>query len=197
MLTDSLSNNIIKIVGRKNFITSENAMAPFKSGWRTQSGDCKAVITPSTLLEMWKILKELVKFKKIILIQASNTSLTGGSTPNGNYDRELFIINTLKLDDIFLINNAEQVIALPGSTLYNLEKKLEKFDRAPHSEIGSSCIGASIVGGICNNSGGALIKRGPAYTELSLFANVNKKGELELINNLGINLGNKPEKNFR
>ena len=194
MLTDSLSDSIIKIVGKKNFITSETAMAPFKSGWRTQSGDCKAVITPSTLLEMWKVLKELVKFKKIILIQASNTSLTGGSTPNGNYDRELFIINTLKLDDIFLINNAEQVIALPGSTLYNLEKKLKKFDRAPHSEIGSSCIGASIVGGICNNSGGALIKRGPAYTELSLFANVNKKGELELINNLGINLGNKPEK---
>ena len=75
MLTDSLSNNIIKIVGKKNFFTSENAMAPFKSGWRTQSGDCKGVITPRSLLEMWKVLKELVKFKKIILIQASNTSL--------------------------------------------------------------------------------------------------------------------------
>ena len=97
----------------------------------------------------------------------------------------------------FLINNAEQVIALPGSTLYNLEKKLKKFDRAPHSEIGSSCIGASIVGGICNNSGGALIKRGPAYTELSLFANVNNEGELELVNNLGIDLGKTPEQIFR
>ena len=91
-----ISKNIIKIVGKKNYITADNAMAPFKNGWRTQSGDCKAVITPETLLEFWKVLKVLVKYKKIILIQASNTSLTGGSTPNGNYDRELFIINTLK-----------------------------------------------------------------------------------------------------
>ena len=70
------------------------------------------------------------------------------------------------------------MIALPGSTLYSLESKLKNFQRAPHSEIGSSCIGASIVGGICNNSGGALIKRGPAYTELALYAKVNKKGKI-------------------
>ena len=71
---------------------------------------------------------------------------------------------------------------------------MKNFQRAPHSEIGSSCIGASIVGGICNNSGGALIKRGPAYTELALYAKVNKKGKLELVNNLDINLGNSPER---
>jgi D-lactate dehydrogenase len=82
---------------------------------------------------------------------------------------------------------------VPGSTLYDLEKKVKPFNRAPHSEIGSSCIGASIVGGVCNNSGGALIRRGPAYTELSLFASVDKNGKLELHNKLGIELGNKPE----
>ena len=59
--------------------------------------------------------------------------------------------------------------------------------------IGSSCIGASIVGGVCNNSGGALVKRGPAYTELSLYAQINAKGELTLINDLGIQLGDTPE----
>ena len=74
---------------------------------------------------------------------------------------------------------------------------MKKFNRAPHSEIGSSCIGASIVGGICNNSGGALIKRGLAYTELSLFARVNQKGKLHLVNNLDINLGNSPESILR
>ena len=196
-MQNTLSINIIKIVGKNNFLTSENSMAPYKNGWRTQSGECKGVIIPASLLEMWKVLNILIKNKKIILLQASNTSLTGGSTPNGKYDRELFIINTLKLNNIILINNAEQIIAFPGSTLYKLEEKLKKFDRAPHSEIGSSCIGASIVGGICNNSGGALIKRGPAYTELSLFARVNQKGKLELVNNLDINLGNSPESILR
>ena len=193
MIEKKFFNKIKNIVGKANFLTSEGSMAPYKNGWRTQSGDCKGVIIPSSLLEMWKILDILVKNHKIILLQASNTSLTGGSTPNGKYDRDLFIINTLKLNNIILINNAKQVVAFPGSTLYKLEKKLQKFERAPHSEIGSSCIGASIVGGICNNSGGALIKRGPAYTELSLYAKVNKNGKLHLVNNLGINLGNSPE----
>ncbi len=50
------------------------------------------------------------------------------------------------------------------------------------------------MGGIANNSGGALVKRGPAYTELSLFAQVDKNGKLHLVNHLGIDeLGNTPE----
>ena len=57
MLEEKLSNSIKKIVGKENFLTSENSMAPYKNGWRTQSGDCKGVIIPSSLLEMWEILK--------------------------------------------------------------------------------------------------------------------------------------------
>ena len=48
--------------------------------------------------------------------------------------------------------------------------------------IGSSCIGASVVGGICNNSGGSLVQRGPAYTEMSLFARIDENGKLTLVN---------------
>ena len=46
---------------------------------------------------------------------------------------------------------------------------------------------------ICNNSGGALVRRGPAYTELALYAQVKDDGSLELVNHLGIELGNSPE----
>lgn len=59
--------------------------------------------------------------------------------------------------------------------------------------IGSSCIGASVIGGVCNNSGGALVQRGPAYTEMALYAQLNEQGELELKNHLGIDLGDTPE----
>ena len=130
----------------------------------------------------------------MICLQAANTGLTGGSTPYGNdYDRPVVIINTLRINDIQIINNAKQIIALSGSTLYDLEKKLKPFNRDPHSVIGSTSIGASIVGGVCNNSGGSLVQRGPAYTELALYAKLNKDGRLELINELGINLGENPE----
>ncbi|MDX6941343.1 D-lactate dehydrogenase, partial [Enterobacter kobei] len=85
------------------------------------------------------------------------------------------------------------VLAYPGTTLYSLEKALKPLGREPHSVIGSSCIGASVIGGICNNSGGSLVQRGPAYTEMSLFARINEDGKLTLVNHLGIDLGETPE----
>ncbi|MGN6976890.1 D-lactate dehydrogenase, partial [Neisseria sp. P0006.S006] len=117
-----------------------------------------------------------------------------GSTPDGNdYDRDIVIVNTMRLNIIQPINNNEQVVCLPGSTLNQLELLLKPLGREPHSVIGSSCIGASVLGGVCNNSGGALVQRGPAYTEMALFAQINEEDKLELVNHLGIDLGETPE----
>ena len=192
-MTSSLHNKVINVVGKKNFLKSEKEKTPYTTGWRTKPGECEFVVLPDSLSNMWAVLKLCVENNKYILMQAANTSLTGGSTPNGKYDQGLVIINTTKLKTIIPIKKGNQVLAFPGSTLYDLEKKVKPYNRAPHSEIGSSCIGASVVGGVCNNSGGALIKRGPAYTELSLFASVNNKGKLELHNKLGVELGKSPE----
>ena len=192
-MISNLHNKVINIVGKKNFLINEKEKTPYTSGWRTKPGECEFVVLPDSLSNMWAVLKLCVENNKYILMQAANTSLTGGSTPNGKYDQGLVIINTTKLKTIIPIKKGKQVLAFPGSTLYDLEKKVKPYNRAPHSEIGSSCIGASVVGGVCNNSGGALIKRGPAYTELSLFASVNSKGKIELHNKLGIELGKSPE----
>ena len=182
------------IICKKFVITSKWHKQPYINGWRYGTGDALVVLKPGNLLELWRILEVCVSNDFIIIMQAANTGLTGGSTPYGNdYDRPVVIINTLRINDIQIINNAKQIIALSGSTLYDLEKKIKPFNRDPHSVIGSTSIGASIVGGVCNNSGGSLVKRGPAYTELALYAKLNKDGSLELINELGINLGENPE----
>ena len=182
------------VIGNKFVITQKWQKQPFVNGWRYGNGDALAILKPGTLLELWKLIKICVSNDFIIIMQAANTGLTGGSTPYGkNYDRTVIVINTLRINNIQLINNAKQIIALSGSTLYDLEKKLKPYNRDPHSVIGSTSIGASIVGGVCNNSGGSLVKRGPAYTELALYAKINIDGELELINELGVNLGDDPE----
>ena len=187
-------NEFESFIGKKFVITNKWHKQPFINGWRYGSGDALVVLKPGNLLELWRILELCVSNDFIIIMQAANTGLTGGSTPYGNdYDRPVIIINTLRINDIQIINNAKQIIALSGSTLYDLEKKLKPFNRDPHSVIGSTSIGASIVGGVCNNSGGSLVQRGPAYTELALYAKLNKDGCLELINELGINLGENPE----
>ncbi|MFX7816636.1 D-lactate dehydrogenase, partial [Acinetobacter baumannii] len=38
-----------------------------------------------------------------------------------------------------------------------------------------------------------MIHRGPAFTQLALFGQLDASGSLSLVNHLGINLGNDPE----
>lgn len=185
---------LTRLVGASHLLTDPAKTARYRKGFRSGQGDALAVVFPGSLLELWRVLQACVNADKIILMQAANTGLTEGSTPNGNdYDRQIVIISTLRLDKLQLIDKGEQVLAFPGTTLYTLEKALKPLGREPHSVIGSSCIGASVVGGICNNSGGALIQRGPAYTEMALYARINEDGKLTLVNHLGIDLGQTPE----
>jgi D-lactate dehydrogenase len=152
------------------------------------------VVRPGTLLQLWNVLQAAVQGGAAIILQAANTGLTGGSTPDGDdYGRPIVLVSTLRLTGIQLLNEGRQVLCLPGATLDRLEQTLAPLGREPHSVIGSSCIGASVLGGICNNSGGALVRRGPAYTELALYAQVDARGELQLVNHLGIALGDTPE----
>ena len=185
---------LIDVIGSKYVITASWKKTPYSNGWLYGNGEALAVVRPGSLIELWKTLKVCLKADVIVIMQAANTGLTGGSTPNSNdYDRPIVIVNTLRIDDIHLINEGKQIIGFSGSTLYDLEKKLEPINREPHSIIGSTSIGASIIGGVCNNSGGSLVQRGPAFTELALYAKVNTDGKLELINELEINLGSSPE----
>lgn len=189
-----LINEIQNLIGKSYTLTDIDKIQPYSKGFRFGSGEAMAVARPASLLEIWQVLQACVKADVAIIMQAANTGLTGGSTPDGkDYDRPIVIISTMRVDQIQLINEAHQIIGLPGSTLFGLEEMLTPYGREPHSLIGSSCIGASLVGGVCNNSGGALVQRGPSYTELSLFAQINQDGTLELVNNLGIKLGSTAE----
>jgi len=190
----ALFNEFKRLVGHAHLLTDPAKTARYRRGFRSGEGDAIAVVFPGSLLELWRVLSACVSAEKIILMQAANTGLTEGSTPNGNdYDRDIVIISTLRLDRLQLLDKGEQVLAFPGTTLYSLEKALKPLGREPHSVIGSSCIGASVIGGICNNSGGALVQRGPAWTEMSLFARIDEQGRLQLVNHLGIDLGQTPE----
>ncbi|AYD43499.1 D-lactate dehydrogenase [Yersinia kristensenii] len=192
--TQTLLTQLQHIVGARYLLTGKRQTERYRSGFRSGAGSALAVVFPSTLLQQWQLLQACVAADTIVIMQAANTGLTEGSTPSGDdYDRPIVILNTLRLNQIQLLNDGKQVIGFPGSTLNQLEKRLKPYNREPHSVIGSSCIGASVIGGICNNSGGSLVQRGPAYTEMALFAQIDAQGELQLINHLGIYLGDTPE----
>lgn len=180
-------------VGRRHVLVGDRATRRFRRGYRFGEGPVLAVVRPGTLVEQWRVLEACVAAGVIVIAQAANTGLTGGSTPDGAYDRPVVIVSTARLAGIHLVAGGRQAVCLPGATLDALEARLRPIGREPHSVIGSSCIGASVVGGICNNSGGALVRRGPAYTELALYARVDAEGRLALVNHLGIALGEDPE----
>jgi D-lactate dehydrogenase len=194
----NLVTTLQSIVGHRHVLTKERKTAYYRSGFRSGFGPAAAVVFPGTLLEQWQVLQASVDRGCAIIMQASKTGLTEGSCPSGfDYDRDVVIINITRIRKIILLDGGRQVIAFPGSTLHELEQELQKIGRVPHSVIGSTTIGATIVGGIANNAGGALCKRGSSYTELSLFARVNRAGRLELVNHLGIDgLGETPEEIF-
>lgn len=182
-----------RIVGASHVLSRPATTRRFRTGFRSPEGDCLAVVRPGTLLEFWRVLQCCADAGVAILVQAANTGLTGGSTPIGDYDRGIVVINTLRLDRVQLLMGGRQVLCHAGATLHRLERILAPLGREPHSVIGSSCIGASVVGGVCNNSGGALVRRGPAYTEMALFAHLDRTGKLRLVNHLGLALGDTPE----
>ena len=194
MTTQNLLETLRHIVGAKYVITDPSKTERYRTGYRFGTGNAIAVVRPATLWEQWQVLEACVAADVIVISQAANTGITGGSNPFGNdYDRDVVIINTMRNDNIQLILDAKQAICLTGATLNHLEQELKPHNREPHSVIGSSCIGASVIGGVCNNSGGSLVQRGPAYTEMALYAQRNANGKLELINHLGIDLGSTPK----
>jgi D-lactate dehydrogenase len=184
---------LVEIVGRGYVYTDPRRTEWYRTGFRSGEGEAEAVVLPGTLLELWKVLKACISAGKVVIMQAANTGLTEGSAPSGNYDRDVAVVNTLRLNKFHVLGVGRQIVSHAGGTLHTLEKLLKPLGRQPHSVIGSSCIGASVVGGVCNNSGGMLLQRGPCYTELSLFAQLQADGSLELVNHLGIELGQTPE----
>ncbi len=194
MSGDALLAQLRSFVGEPHVHTDPRTNRRWRKGYRYGEGKVLAVVRPGSLLEQWRVFKACIEAGRIVIMQGANTGLNGGSTPFGDdYDREVVLINTMRITRIDLLKGGEQVLALAGSTLHALEKLIRPLGREPHSVIGSTTIGASIVGGVCNNSGGALIRRGPAFTQLALYASVAADGTVSLVNHLGIELGNDPE----
>lgn len=198
MISDAaLIRELKSIAGSGHVMAGGSAAHHFVRGHRYGEGTAVAVVRPGSLVDMWRVARATVRAGRIILMQAANTGLTGGSTPDGMYDRGVVVINTMRLKGIHMLNAGAQVICLPGTTLGELDSELRPLQREPHSEAGPSSLGTTVLGGICNNSGGTLVRRGPAFTEAGIYARVDETGELRLVNELGIDLGRDPEEQLK
>ena len=109
MNKQNLLDTLRQIVGAKYVMTDPAKTERYRTGYRFGTGNAIAVVRPATLWEQWQVLEACVAADVIVISQAANTGITGGSNPFGNdYDRDVVVINTMRNDTIQLINNGEQ-----------------------------------------------------------------------------------------
>src|SRR3974390_3766433 len=101
---------LIEIVGHGHVYTDPQRSEWYRTGFRSGEGEAEAVVLPGTLLELWRVLQACVAAGKIVIMQVAKTGLTEGSTPSGSYDRDVVIINTLRLDKIYVLGGGRQTV---------------------------------------------------------------------------------------
>jgi len=102
----ALIRKLQEIAGPSHVLTSPEATRRFRTGIRFGSGPIVAVVRPGSIVEQWRVFKACVAAHKIVIMQASNTGVTGGSTPDGDdYDRGVVLINTMRIQGLHLIND--------------------------------------------------------------------------------------------
>ncbi len=189
-----LIEQLRSIVGRSHVLTDSESTRRYRTGFRFGSGTVLAVVRPASLVEQWKLLQACAASGKIVIMQSANTGLTGGSTPDGDdYDRGIVIMNTIACDGPAfdrwrppgrlpagndIVRPGKGIAAArPGAAfgdrlvLYRrlrLWRHLQQFRRRADPSR-------------------------PGVYQLSLFARIDEAGKVELINHLGIRLGNEPE----
>lgn len=121
-------NELARLVGHSHLLTDPAKTARYRKGFRSGQGDALAVVFPGSLLELWRVLNACVNADKIILMQAANTGLTEGSTPNGNdYDRDIVIISTQRLDKLHLLITANRFWPGPVRRSMRWKKRLNRW----------------------------------------------------------------------
>lgn len=76
-----LIEQLKNIAGQHHVLTGEDSTYRFTHGFRFGAGKVLAVVQPGSLIELWRVAQACVNADKIIIMQAANTGLTGGSTP--------------------------------------------------------------------------------------------------------------------
>ena len=111
MNTQNLLEKLRQIVGAKYVMTDPGQTERYRTGYRFGIGNALAVVRPATLGEQWQVLEACTEADVIVISQAANTGITGGSNPFGNdYDRDVVIINTMRNDNIQLILDGTQAV---------------------------------------------------------------------------------------
>jgi D-lactate dehydrogenase (quinone) len=191
-----LYTKLRRIVGKNNLFEGgeENThTTKFLKGARLGHGKALAIVQPTKLTQVEAVVKAVVDAGCVVLVQGSNTGLTGGSVPRETDDERPTVIVSMKhFDTAFPIDDGKRMVCLAGMGLASLKRLVsENFpDRESHSILGSTFLNPTTAAGVAFGSGGTQCRKGPAWTERALYLKVvpDKYGKnvIKIVNRLGI-----------
>src|SRR5258706_13418053 len=142
---EALAQELKSIVGERGFIDAAAEKAPFEVDWREQwHGKAALVLKPATTDEVSRIVKALAVAGVGIVPQGGNTSLCGGSVPDGSGTQ--VIVNLSRMNKVRAVdpdNNTMTVEA--GCVLATLHETAEKHGRLFPLSLGAQ--GSCEIGG--------------------------------------------------
>ena len=191
-----LYSKLRRIVGKGNILDGreENThTAAFLKGARLGHGTALAIVQPTKLKQVEAVVQAVVDAGCVVLVQGSNTGLTGGSVPRATQDgRPTVVISMKHFDTAFPIDDGQRMVCLAGVGLASLKNLVsDNFpDRESHSILGSTFLNPTTAAGVAFGSGGTQCRKGPAWTERALYLKVvpDKYGKnvVMIVNRLGI-----------
>lgn len=183
-----LPQALAAIVGTEHVLAGGSA-SQYTIGARVGKGEALAVCRPGTLEEAVAVLRVCVAADVAVIPQGRNTGLTGGSVPRDTLcDRPTVVISNTRLESIHAVagSTSSQVLCLAGAGIQDLSVRAASMGRESHSVLGSIFLNPTVAAGVALGSGGTQVRKGPAYTERALWCRVNKDGQVEVVNTLGI-----------
>ena len=191
-----LVKTLKRIVGKKYLLdgrTENTQTTKYLKGARLGHGTALAIVQPQTLKQVVECVEAVVDSGCVVLVQGSNTGLTGGSVPREQSDGRPTVVISMKLfDQVFPIDNGKRVVCMAGVGLADLLNWVTSNfpDRESHSVLGSTFLNPTTAAGVAFGSGGTQCRKGPAWTERALYLKVDHdkyhKPIVKVVNTLGI-----------
>ena len=159
---DAALDRIKTVVGPKGWTDDAAAMRPHLEDWRgLYKGKARMVVKPSTTEEVAGVVAACHDASITIVPQGGNTSLCGGSTPDGEGDA--IVLSLVRMNRVRNLDAANHTITVEaGCVLADVQARAADADR--YFPLSLAAEGSCVIGGnLSTNAGGTnVLKYGNA-----------------------------------
>ena len=162
---NSLTLNIIEktqaLLGAPSRVKTGREITPFLTSFRGKKGSAVAAVFPTSVAEVYQLIKLYQQLNVGYILQGANTSLKGQGTPNED-THPVVIIKTLNLKKIKIFNYPQNdeykvILVQPGLSLKEAELQLDELGYDLPHKIGSHDFGNTFGASCATGCGGVRV----------------------------------------